>query len=284
MAELRTDKLVSPVVKWVGGKRQLLKDIEPHLPEEVRNGKADYYEPFIGGGAVFFHLQPKRAVINDNNEELVNLYRVIKDYPSELVEDLKKHSNEEEYFYEIRGLDRDRETFLKLNDVERASRIIFLNKTCYNGLFRVNSAGEFNTPFGRYRNPNIVNEITIRAIHNYFVNNDVTILNTDFESALENINQGSFVYFDPPYDPVSDSANFTGYTKGGFGREEQKRLKNVCDILSDKGVKFLLSNSATDFIRELYSDYHVGTIKAGRAVNSRTDRRGAVEEVLVRNY
>ncbi len=284
MAELKTNKLVSPVVKWVGGKRQLLKDIGPHLPEEVRNGRAGYYEPFVGGGAVLFYLQPKRAVINDNNEELVNLYRVIKDYPSELVEDLKKHSNEEEYFYEIRGLDRDRETFLKLNDVERASRIIFLNKTCYNGLFRVNSAGEFNTPFGRYRNPNIVNEITIRAIHNYFVNSDVTILNTDFESALENINQGSFVYFDPPYDPVSDSANFTGYTKGGFGREEQKRLKNVCDILSGKDVKFLLSNSATDFIRELYSDYHVRTIKAGRAVNSRTDRRGAVEEVLVRNY
>ena len=284
MALRKRNKLVSPVVKWVGGKRQLLKEIEHHLPLEVLNGKAIYYEPFVGGGAVFFHLQPNTAVINDNNEELVNLYKVIKDYPEELIKSLKKYRNEEEYFYQIRGLDRDPDVFSKLSDIERASRIIFLNKTCYNGLFRVNSAGEFNTPFGRYKNPNIVNEITIRAINNYFTNNNISILNTDFESALVNIKPNSFVYFDPPYDPVSDSANFTGYTKGGFGKDEQVRLKNLCDNLNSNNIKFMLSNSATDFIKELYSGYKKRTITAKRAVNSKADKRGAVEEVLIWNY
>lgn len=276
----KTDKLVSPVVKWVGGKRQLLKDIEKHLPDNIDT----YYEPFIGGGAVLFHLQPRVAVINDTNEELVNLYRVIEQNPEDLIEDLKKHRNEETYFYKIREVDRDKAGYVKLSDVERASRIIFLNKTCFNGLFRVNSSGEFNTPFGRYKNPNIVNDVTIRAINKYFSENDVKILNTDFERVLDGIKPSSFVYFDPPYDPVSTSANFTGYTKGGFDRNEQVRLKELCDRLDGMGVKYLLSNSATDFIRELYSDYHVTIIKAKRAVNSKAEKRGAVEEVLVRNY
>ena len=284
VAKRKTNKLVSPVVKWVGGKRQLIKDIEKHLPQEVYSGKGTYYEPFIGGGAVLFHLQPRKAVINDTNEELVNLYRVIKDNPEDLIDDLKKHRNEEDYFYKTRSLDRDRETYLKLSDVERASRIIFLNKTCYNGLFRVNSSGEFNTPFGRYKNPNIINDITIRAIHNYFTNNDIRILNTDFETALEDIKPSSFVYFDPPYDPVSDSANFTGYTKGGFGRDEQIRLKELCDRLNEDGVKFMLSNSSTDFISKLYKTYKISHINANRAVNSKAEKRGAVREVLVRNY
>ncbi|MBI9106777.1 MAG: DNA adenine methylase [Spirochaetales bacterium] len=277
----RVNKLVSPVVKWVGGKRQLITEIGKYLPEKL----SLYYEPFIGGGAVLFHLQPSKAVINDTNSELVNLYRTIKTHPDELIEDLKKHRNEEEYFYKIRELDRDKSKYSDLSDIERASRVIFLNKTCYNGLFRVNSAGEFNTPFGRYRNPNIVNDITIRAISNYFNKNDVRILNTDFEASLEGIKKGAFVYFDPPYDPVSSSANFTGYTKGGFGRDEQIRLKNLCDRLDGMGVRFLLSNSATDFIKDLYSGYNeLVIVSATRAVNSKAEGRGAVEEVLVRNY
>ena len=284
MAKRKLNKLVSPVVKWVGGKRQLLKNIEKHLPQKVYDGKTTYYEPFIGGGALLFYLQPKKAVINDTNEELVNLYRVIKKNPEDLIEDLKRHINEEEYFYEIRGLDRDREAYKALSDVERASRIIYLNKTCYNGLFRVNSSGEFNTPFGRYKNPNIINDITIRAIHNYFSNNDVKILNTDFSKVLDGISSSSFVYFDPPYDPVSDSANFTGYTKGGFGREEQIRLKNLCDHLSAMNVDFLLSNSSTEFINTLYKKYKISHISANRAVNSKAEKRGAVKEVLVHNY
>ena len=286
MAERKTDSNVSPVVKWVGGKRQLLKDINRNLPFDVKSGARPYFEPFIGGAAVLFHLQPRTAVINDTNEELVNLYRVIKSRPEELIDDLRKHINDEDYFYAIRGYDRDKPRYAGLTDVERASRIIFLNKTCYNGLFRVNSAGEFNTPFGRYKNPNIVNEETIRAIHGYFSSGSVKILNTDFEEAVSDASEGDFVYFDPPYDPVSQSANFTGYTKGGFNRDEQLRLRDLCCELTGRGVRFLLSNSATSFIKEIYTErnFNVGIISATRAVNSKADKRGAVEEVLVRNY
>ena len=181
----KTNKLVTPVVKWVGGKRQLLNAIVKKMPANVLRGSVEYYEPFFGGGAVLFHLQPKIATINDNNEELINLYNVIKNNPEALIEDLRKHKNEEEYFYKIRERDRDKQTYNELSDIERASRIIFLNKTCYNGLFRVNSAGEFNTPFGRYKNPNIINDITIRAIHKYFNSNEIRILNTDFEFVIK---------------------------------------------------------------------------------------------------
>lgn len=273
------DKLIAPVLKWVGGKRQLLPEIEKRIP-----GFSVYYEPFVGGAAVLFNTQPKKAVINDINSELINLYQVIKDNVEELIEDLKKHRNEESYFYQIRELDRDKEKYESLTNIEKASRVVYLNKTCYNGLFRVNRAGKFNTPFGNYKNPNIVNEITLRAVSNYFNKADITFLCCDYEQALKNIRKGAFVYFDPPYDPVSSSANFTGYDKGGFDREEQKRLKEVCDKLNRKGIKFLLSNSATDFIRDLYKDYIVEIIQAKRAINSDPDKRGEVDEVLVRNY
>ncbi len=276
----RKNKLVTPFVKWVGGKRQLINEIHKQLPKNFSR----YYEPFVGGGALLFYLQPQKAVINDSNAELINLYEVIKKAPDELIEDLKKHKNEEEYFYKIRSLDRDKDFYRELNNVQKASRIIYLNKTCYNGLFRVNSAGEFNAPFGRYKNPNIVNEVTIKAVSAYFVKNDIRILNKDYKKALANIRKGAFVYFDPPYDPISDSASFTGYTKGGFDRDEQERLKSVCDWLDRKGVKFLLSNSATDFILNLYTDYSVEIVYATRAVNSKADKRGKIAEVLVRNY
>lgn len=274
------NKLVVPFVKWVGGKRQLLHEIDAHIPTKF----STYYEPFVGGGAVLFHLQPKKAVINDSNEELTNLYQVVKDSPVELIEELKIHANEEEHFYKVRGWDRDKSLYKGLSNIQRAARIIFLNKTCYNGLFRVNSAGEFNSPFGRYKNPNIVNDITIRAVSKYFSESDVQILNGGYEEPLSRIRKGAFVYFDPPYDPVSSSANFTGYTKGGFGKEEQEGLKNMCDKLNSKGVNFLLSNSSTDFIRDLYSAYKVVVVQANRAVNSKAGGRGKVEEVLIKNY
>jgi len=274
------DPLVAPVLKWVGGKRQLLKDIEKHIPSRF----STYYEPFLGGGAVLFALQPDKAVVNDISEELMNVYTVIRDNIEELIEDLKKHKNEEDYFYEIRELDRDKKKYSQLSNVRKASRIIYLNKTCYNGLFRVNQQGEFNSPFGRYKNPNIVNEATLRAVSDYFNKAKITFLCGDFEDALKGIRKGSFVYFDPPYDPVSDSANFTGYDKGGFGRDEQIRLKKLCDRLNSRGIKFLLSNSATDFILDLYKDYNITIVQAKRAVNSKGDRRGEVNEVLVKNY
>jgi DNA adenine methylase len=276
----QNNKSVLPFVKWVGGKRQLLNEIEKHIPERFSR----YYEPFIGGGAVLFHIQPRNAVINDSNEELVNLYNIIKETPEELIEDLKKHRNEEKYFYKVRGIDREKEKYLKLSDIERASRIIFLNKTCYNGLFRVNSSGEFNSPFGRYKNPNIINAIKLRAVSSYLSKNNIKILNTDYEKSLSNIRKGAFVYFDPPYDPISDSSNFTGYTKNGFDKTEQERLKKVCDRLNNRKVKFLLSNSSTEFIRDLYKDYPILPIKAKRVINSKGNGRGAITEILVKNY
>ena len=277
---MKNNPLVSPAVKWVGGKRQLLQDILKHIPDRY----STYYEPFVGGGAVLFHLQPEKIVINDINEELMSVYNVICNNVEELIEDLKKHKNESDYFYKIRELDRDREKYAQLNNIGRASRIIYLNKTCYNGLFRVNRQGEFNTPFGRYKNPNIVNEATLRAVNNYFNKAKVTLKCGDFEEAVKGIRKGSFVYFDPPYDPVSDSANFTGYDKGGFDKDEQMRLKKLCDKLNNRGVKFLLSNSSTEFILDLYKDYNITIVKAKRSINSKGDGRGDVNEVLVKNY
>ena len=273
------NKLVAPVVKWVGGKRQIIDQIFQYIPKNI----STYYEPFFGGGAVLFELQPKKAVINDINKELINLYEVIKNNTEELIEELKTHKNDEDYFYYVRELDRDKASYNSLTPIQKASRIIFLNKTCYNGLFRVNKSGEFNAPFGRYKNPNIVNEITIRAVSNYFNKADITFMSKDFAEVLKGARKGAFVYLDPPYDPVSDTASFTGYDKGGFNRDEQIRLKNVCDKLNEKGIRFLLSNSATDFIKDLYADYQIELVKAKRAINSNGDKRGEIDEVLVMN-
>ncbi|MCR4442710.1 MAG: DNA adenine methylase [Peptococcaceae bacterium] len=273
-------KLVAPVLKWAGGKRQVLKHIKKYVPKSF----SVYYEPFLGGGALLFELQPQEAVVNDINGELINIYRVIKDSVGELIEDLKRHRNGEEYFYRLREQDRDREQYERLTAVQKASRIIYLNKTCYNGLFRVNKAGEFNTPFGGYTHPNIVNEAVLRAVSDYFNKARITFTSLDFEDALKDVKSGAFVYLDPPYDPVSDTASFTGYDKGGFDRYEQKRLKKTCDRLNEKGVKFILSNSATGFIKDLYKNYKIIVINAKRPVNSRADKRGEIDEVLVMNY
>ncbi|AWV97995.1 DNA adenine methylase [Arcticibacterium luteifluviistationis] len=273
------NKLIGPFLKWVGGKRQLMPAITKLMPTEY----STYYEPFIGGGAVLFHHQPSLAVINDFNKELINVYEVIKNRPEELIQDLKTHKNESAYFYQLRLLDRQ-EGFEKMSEIKKASRVIYLNKTCFNGLYRVNSAGEFNSPFGRYKNPNIVNEITIRAVSKYLNDNKISILNKDFEEAVKGAKKGDFVYFDPPYDPVSKSSSFTGYVQGGFGDEEQIRLRDLCVSLDNKGVDFLLSNSATPFIKDLYKDFNVKIVKATRQINSNASKRGEVNEVLIRNY
>jgi len=278
--EMPKNKLVAPVVKWVGGKRQLLEEIIPKLPNRITT----YCEPFLGGGAVLFSLQPKTAIVNDLNVDLMLVYEVIRDNVELLIADLEKHENTAEYFYRIRDLDRDKTSYLEMSAVERASRIIYLNKTCYNGLFRVNSSGEFNSPFGHYKNPNIVNAPVLRAVSKYFAANNIQLLHGDFETVLRQVPRGGFVYLDPPYDPVSDTASFTGYNRGGFGREEQERLKQCCDELNRRGVKFLLSNSSTEFIRKLYDGYIIETVHAKRAINSDASKRGAIEEVLIRNY
>ena len=274
------NRLVAPVVKWVGGKRQLLNEITPLIPKRFTS----YCEPFLGGGAVLFSVQPSRAIVNDLNEDLIAVYEVLRDDVEALVADLKKHENTPEYFYKIRDMDRNKELYQSLTKVERASRLIYLNKTCFNGLFRVNSLGEFNSPFGHYKNPNIVNEPVLKAVNKYLMSSNITFYSEDFAVTLDKIGKGGFVYLDPPYDPVSDTASFTGYNKGGFDRTEQIRLKQCCDDLTRRGVKFVLSNSATDFIKDLYKDYNISVVQAKRAVNSDASKRGLVEEVLIRNY
>ncbi|MCC8018383.1 MAG: DNA adenine methylase [Rikenellaceae bacterium] len=272
---------VSPFVKWVGGKRRLIHDIMEAMPANIRD--LNYAEPFIGGGAVFFHIRPLNAVINDYNSELINVYLVVRDHVDELITDLKKHRNEAGYFYEIRHLDRTEE-FARRGAVERASRFIFLNKTCYNGLYRVNNSGEFNTPFGKYKSPNIVNEEGLRAVSCFLNNNNIRILNSDYEEILRGLDADSFVYLDPPYHPLSPSSSFTGYIRGGWDASEQIRLRDACDDLSRRGIRFLLSNSCSGFIRELYGNYNIRVVRAARSINSVANRRGEIEELLISNY
>lgn len=277
---MQKNKLAAPVVKWVGGKRQLLETMQPLLPKKITS----YCEPFVGGGALFFKLQPKTAYINDINEELIQLYVVIKNDVESLISTLQEFKNESEYFYSVRDWDRNKTKYTDLTDIQKAARIIYLNKTCYNGLFRVNNAGEFNSPFGNYRNPNIVNAPTLRAVSTYFNSASISFSSGDYANVLEKLPQNTFVYLDPPYDPVSGTANFTGYSKGGFGRDDQLRLREACDVLDAKGIKFMLSNSATDFIKEQYAAYHISVVQAKRAINSDAAKRGDVDEVVIRNY
>ena len=279
---MNKNDLVMPVLKWVGGKRQLLQTLIPMLPK--RKKIDNYCEPFLGGGAMLFSLQPRTAFINDINANLILVYEVIRDNVEDLIDVLSKYKNDAETFYSVRDLDRDKAKYSALSKIERAARIIYLNKTCYNGLYRVNNAGEFNTPFGSYKNPNIVNAPVLRAVSNYFNNAGITITALDYSEVLSSITPKTFVYLDPPYDPISETANFTGYVKGGFTREDQIKLRDCCNDLNERKIKFMLSNSATDFIREIYDNYNITTVKAKRAVNSVASKRGDVEEVVIRNY
>ncbi|BBM35227.1 DNA adenine methylase [Pseudoleptotrichia goodfellowii] len=273
--------LLSPILKWVGGKRQLLPEIIPLVNKKYSR----YVEPFVGGGAVLFELQPKKAIINDLNKELINVYLTVKDFPEELINQLEKHNknNAEDYFYDLRNKDRDID-YNKLTNIEKAARIIYLNKTCYNGLYRVNSAGQFNTPYGKYKNPNIVNETVIRAMSIYFRSSDIDIRNSDYREVLKGLRKGAFVYLDPPYMPISSSSSFTGYTENGFSYQEQKELKNECDELIKKGITFLQSNSDCEEIRDLYREkdgYKIKTVQAKRNINSKGNKRGEINEVLI---
>jgi DNA adenine methylase len=272
-------QVVKPFLKWAGGKRQLLPVIKKLLPPTYET----YYEPFVGAGAVLFNLKPLSAVINDVNSELINCYKVVRDNSTALIEDLAGHQNSEEYFYKLRELDRGGE-FDRMSDIERASRIIYLNKTCFNGLFRVNRQGQFNAPFGRYKDPKIVNAEVILGDSDYLMNNDVQILNHDFVRATETAQRGDFVYLDPPYDPVSDTSSFTGYSLNQFGRTEQERLRDLFENLTLRGCLVMLSNSATNFIENLYEDYNVIKVQANRSINSVGTGRQKIDEFLILNY
>lgn len=277
---MEKNSMVSPVLKWVGGKRQLISALTGLLPSRIHS----YCEPFVGGGALLFSLQPSEAWLNDINHELITIYEVIKNDVEALIKELEKHKNEEHYFYTIRNWDRDKTYYSQLSPVQRAARVLYLNKTCYNGLFRVNSAGEFNTPFGHYKNPNIVNASTLKAVHAYFHTARIQFSSVDYADVLDHLDKNTFVYLDPPYDPVSDTANFTGYAKGGFDKSEQLRLRDFCHELNRRKIRFMLSNSATDFIRSMYAEYNLTTIQARRAINSVASKRGEVDEIVVRNY
>lgn len=278
--------MVAPVIKWAGGKRQLLPEIRARLPHDAASGDVTYHEPFLGGGAVLFDLQPARARVADVNVEIINLLTVIRDDLDGLLAELRAHeaANGPEHFYAIRAWDRDPDGFAARPAAQKAARMLYLNKTCYNGLYRVNRAGQFNAPYGRYAKPNIVNEAGLRDVHGYLRGADVELAVRGFAESCAEVEAGDVVYLDPPYDVVSATANFTGYASDGFGRAEQESLKAACDDLDARGVRFLLSNSATPFIRELWADYRIDVVRASRAINSNAARRGKVDEVLVRNY
>lgn len=276
--------MVKPVLKWAGGKRQLMPQILKYIPKKFGR----YYEPFVGGGALFFELQNSKSTINDFNTELILTYKSIRDNLDQLVQLLKQHeqNNSSEYYYEIREWDRNGIIDNK-NNVERAARFIYLNKTGFNGLFRVNSQNQMNTPYGRYKNPAIVNAEILTAVSEFLNDSKVEILNGDFEEAVKNVKRGDFVYFDPPYAPlVDDKKSFVGYTLNGFDAKEQERLRDLFNTLTKKGVKVMLSNSSVPYIRDIYSEYKDTTIvvPAKRSINSRSSGRGKVDEVLIMNY
>jgi DNA adenine methylase len=278
---IKYDPLVQPFLKWAGGKRQLLPKIREYFPRKFKL----YFEPFVGAGAVFFELQPRAAVINDSNKELVNCYRIVKSQPHRLIAQARAHPINARHFYRLRRQDRHPglKTFTAL---ERAARIIYLNKTCYNGLFRVNSRGQFNVPFGNYDDPTIVDDHVIKAVSRYLNKACIQISNDDFADALNGATRDDFIYLDPPYDPLSNTSSFTGYNLTSFGREEQRRLKEVCDDLHERGCKLLLSNSATAFVRNLYSDttkYTLVNVHATRNINSVGSARGKISELLIFN-
>lgn len=274
--------LAQPFLKWAGGKRQLIPAIKQYIPRQY----TQYYEPFIGAGAVLFSLQPEKSIINDTNSELVNCYRVIKDNPTDLLTLCNQHkkNNSKDYYYKLRVQDRQ-PIFKALSPVERAARIMYLNKTCFNGLFRVNSKGQFNVPYGNYANPCIANAAIIQAVSAFLNQRSVRICEGDFADAVSTAKKGDFIYFDPPYHPVSNTSSFTGYSSNGFGESAQERLKSVCDQLSDRGCYVLVSNSNASFIQALYSDsrYEIVKVKASRAINAVGSRRGKIGELLIYN-
>ncbi len=266
-----------PIVKWVGGKRQLMFELLKNMPENYNR----YFEPFIGGGALFFELQPDNAYISDMNEELINLYQVVRDNVDALITDLQKHDISKEYFMEIRNIDRTEE-YENWSDIQKASRFIYLNRTCFNGMYRVNSKGEFNVPFGHYKNPRILDENNLINCSNLLQKTEIK--HADFSEILKKVKKGDFVYFDPPYVPLSETSSFTSYTKDGFDMDMQFKLRDVCDELDSMGVNFLLSNSDTKLVDELYENYNIKKVFASRQINANADGRGKITEVLVRNY
>lgn len=275
-----------PFVKWIGGKRQLLSQFRKLglYPSGFNDAGGRYFEPFVGGGAVFFELHPKNATISDLNSELIMAYKVVRDDVGRLIESLKKHVYDKDYFLKMRAMNP-----AEMSELDIASRFIYLNRTCFNGMYRVNSKGQFNVPFGRYKNPVICDEDNLRAVSRAL--KDVKILNVDYKSAVSEAKAGDFVYFDPPYYPISSTSSFTSYTKEGFAEKEQIELRDTFAELSDRGCYVMLSNSDVDFIRNIYGELNgelknvtITTVSAGRAINSKATARGKITELVITNY
>jgi len=274
-------KQLKPILKWAGGKRQILPYLLQYIPKDFNN----YYEPFAGGLALLIELynrgRIKKAIISDINKDLINLYEIIKEKPYELISAIKEipFKNNKDDYYQARKLFNSLEPH---KNVSRAALLLYLNRHGYNGLYRVNSKGEFNVPFGRYNNPSLPDEEDIIKFHEML--KSCEILNLDFEDAVRSAQRSDFVYFDPPYMPLNETSYFTDYTSGGFSEQEQKRLASVFKKLSNKGVYVMQSNSNNEFIRQLYAEYNIVEIEARRNINSNVSKRGPVKELLVLNY
>lgn len=272
-----------PFVKWVGGKRQLLKQfrlMNLYPPEKFNFKTGRYFEPFVGGGAVFFDLGCEKGFLSDLNNELVITYNVIKNDVDNLIKSLKKHKYQKEYYLKVREKNPK-----KLSDLHVASRFIYLNRTCFNGMYRVNSNGGFNVPFGKYSNPLICDEINLRRVSKALKN--VEIKCQDYKEVLKKAGSGDFIYFDPPYYPIKKTASFTSYTKETFLEKEQIELRNTFLELTKRGCFVMLSNSDTPFINKIYSGLkgvRITKVKAGRMINSDSSKRGKITEVLITNY
>lgn len=279
--------IAKPFLKWVGGKTKLVPELVEMFPKKFDN----YFEPFVGGGALFYEVIQKYNVgfssINDINKKLIIAYKQIKQNPKELISFLKTIDDEykklsleeqEKYFYSIRKKYNEE----IIDDKTTASYLIFLNKTCFNGMYRENSKGQYNIPFGDQKNPNICDKENILAVSKCLENTEIT--NYSFEESVEKCKKNDLVYFDPPYHPVNATSSFTGYSKSSFGEIEQKKLKEVFADLADRGCFVMLSNSHTPFIEELYKDFHINYRYAARSINSKGDKRGKIKEVVVTNY
>ena len=293
-----------PFIKWAGGKGQLLSQLDEYLPQILNERDFTYIEPFVGGGAMLFYMLQKypnieRVVINDINPYLTTAYRIIKDEPEKLIESL---SILEQEYYALNSEDAKKNFFLgvrtlfnedELNALDRTKYFMFLNRTCFNGLYRVNSKGKFNVPFGKNLHPTICNAETIKADSELLNRVDAIILNGDFEQTINFFNRGglNFFYFDPPYRPLSETSSFNSYAKEEFNDAEQLRLRNYCQMLDNEGALWLLSNADCSsknpkdlFFEEAYQNFSINRVYASRAINANPSKRGKLTELLIKNY
>ncbi len=271
-------------IKWVGGKKRNLKRLSQFIPHDITT----FVEPFVGSGAMYFNLQFDQAIINDQNSELINAYIQLRDHLDEVIAVLKTFADTEECFMRVRAWDRDAD-YLKRDKAERAARLIFLNKTCFNGLYRVSSRGYFNTPYGH--NPekrgapgNFCDEELLKATSDYLNNCPTRILNLDYFELLNLIPKDAFVYLDPPYFPLNQTSFFTSYTENSWGYGSQQRLHTFCEKLDKRGIKFMQSNSSAPEMFDLYKDFNIETTDASRTINSDISKRSKIKEIVITNY